>query len=173
MGRIRSIATLPETDPYVSPLAVSHPLSGTGAERSLRGGLAACSEAHSPNGSAGWLADPQYVRNGLPVQQNSPEDFAVEYVAAHPRDRGRLIASYADWVVQGARAQGPWQWGFLILACSAFAMFTAWQGGVEHWEFWATSSAGACAGALASWVACRRERAWRQANPWRGRGGVR
>ena len=121
----------------------------------------------------GGLWTPTRCAKVSPVQHNSPEDFSVEYAAAHPRDRGRLIASYGDWVVQGARAQGPWQWGFLLLGGSAFAMFTAWQAGIGHLAFWVTSSVGACAGVLASWVASRRERAWRQANPWRGRGGVR
>jgi hypothetical protein len=106
------------------------------------------------------------------MQHNSPEEFSAQYAAAHPRDRGRQIASYADWIRQGAQAQGPWKWGFVLLAVSLFVMFMGWQEGLRSLGLWAGGGLGATAGLAAAWIASRRERAWRNANPWRGPGIV-
>lgn len=82
-----------------------------------------------------------------------------------------MIASYRDWIVYGARAQGVWQWGVVLLGVSAFSFGEVWFVARERSAaFLATASFGLISGLGGTWIAFRRERAWRKANPWRGPG---
>jgi hypothetical protein len=92
--------------------------------------------------------------------------FASQLKAASPSERGRLISSYRDWVRAGAAAQGIWAGGFVLLGVAAFAAVIGWFNGVRSLPYEAACAVAFLAGVLGSRVAMKRERRWRQANPW-------
>jgi peptidoglycan/LPS O-acetylase OafA/YrhL len=105
---------------------------------------------------------------------NGPTEFARQYKAASPTDRARIIASYRDWVFEGARAQGRWPAAGLVLGGgSAFVSVMALLDGPRSPIFIGVLILGVCLGVFSARVAARREREWRKANPWRGPGLVR
>jgi hypothetical protein len=107
------------------------------------------------------------------MSQPSPREFASQYAATTPANRGKIIGSYRDWIVYGARAQGPWRWSVVVLGVSAFGLGEGWLvAGARSVALLAVGSLGLICGLGGTCLALRRERAWRIANPWRGPGSA-
>jgi len=97
-----------------------------------------------------------------------PKAFALKLRAAAPSERGRLFASYRDWVRAGAKAQGIWAGGFVLLGVSAFAAIDGWFSGFRSPLYLGVCVIALGVGTAGAAIAMRREKQWRQANPWSG-----
>ena len=87
---------------------------------------------------------------------------------AEPGERQRVFASYADWIRQGAKAQGVVaKSGMVLLGVCAFIPLLVTVRGVGSPWIYAGSGLGAVIGLALAWRGARRERDWRRANPFR------
>lgn len=97
-----------------------------------------------------------------------PKAFASRLKTAGPPESGRLFDSYSSWVRAGAKAQGTWAWSSVLLAGSAFAGVDGWISGLRSPLYLGVCFVALALGAAGFGVAMRREKQWRQANPWSG-----
>jgi len=99
-----------------------------------------------------------------------PKKFGHLYAIATHAERSRLISSYRDWIFAGAKAQGIWSGGIIILGISAYTLVLGVADGSRSPLLIGACVAGVVIGAFVFGIAARREREWRCANPWRGPG---
>ena len=104
----------------------------------------------------------------MKANQTGSRRFATLLKAARRSDRAMLISNYASWIRAGAKAQGR---GMQILGVvgvgAAFAAIDGWFSGFHAPLFLGACTVGALVGIVAFVVASRREKRWRQANPWK------
>lgn len=95
-----------------------------------------------------------------------PKELTKRLEEADLAGRVRLVSRYKKWIVTGARAQGPFRYGFFLLALSAFfAVFIAIRLPEQLWLCALCVLFGFVGGWL-SIIASRRESEWRRAHPF-------
>jgi len=104
----------------------------------------------------------------MEANQTNSRLFANKLKAARPADRAKLMSSYAAWVRTGAKSQGIWlQLLAVVGAGAAFAGIDGWFSGVRSPLYLIVCGFATLTGILAFMLAARREKRWRQANPWK------
>lgn len=95
-----------------------------------------------------------------------PNELARRFKEADLSGRVRLMGRYKSWIVAGAQAQGPFRYGFVLLALSIFsALMIAIRLPDRIW-LCALCVPFGLIGAWLSFIAARRERDWRRAHPF-------
>jgi hypothetical protein len=95
-----------------------------------------------------------------------PKELAKRLEEADFSGRLRLISRYKDWIVTGARAQGAFRYGFVLVALSAaFALVIAIRLPSQLWLCTLCLPL-ALVGGWLSFIAARRERDWRRTHPF-------
>ena len=76
--------------------------------------------------------------------------------------------SFSEWIKQGARAQGAWGWGIVLVGGGLCAALISWIDGLRSAPLYAICALVTLVGAPISREAFRRERKWRRDNPFHG-----
>ena len=94
--------------------------------------------------------------------------FATALRAADPAGRRTLTREYRDWVFRGAKEQGWYASGGILLGGSVFATLLPTFDGSGFYPIWLYLVCGLAAllGAALLRVGFRKERDWRRANPF-------
>jgi Flp pilus assembly protein TadB len=94
--------------------------------------------------------------------------LAVRIKTADPASRRRLIAAYRAWILQGAKAGQAWTLpGILAIVLAVAAALLGPVRGLAPTIVYAACAVLVLVGLLLFRVGARKERAWRETNPFR------
>jgi len=97
-------------------------------------------------------------------------EFAERIKRATPDERREITRGYVAWIFDGARAQGWYRAGPIILGASALIALDVAVLGNGSVLIYALCAGGALLGAWLTAIAFRREREWRRTHPFHVRG---
>lgn len=112
-------------------------------------------------------ASAKHAAADAPDRNASSSRFARALAEASEQDRPALLSSYRSWIVRGAKAQGWWRIAWILLVLSIYAAIHGWLiAGLSSGLYFAACGLGLLVGGAGAWVGSRRERSWREVNPW-------
>lgn len=102
------------------------------------------------------------LKNGI-----DPKEFAERIKSASANERWQLLGAYARWIAKGAKAQGVFGLvGILLLGASAYLALMLPVAGLGSITAYFGCALFAIVGIFLFRIAARREREWREANPF-------